>query len=130
MFHSFSSQADRRKSGGSDFLELQFCRMPPETAIEKIIAVDNIFHWSDDFLYISGDDTNVFLNAYSHILGCGIYNNLKTGVADPSGINYYKPGSIDAIAARLLENKPADYKKLAAWLSAAKKYNGFYLLGV
>jgi len=130
MFYSFASQSERREFGGSDFLEIQFCKMLPKTKVETIVAVDSIKHWLDDSLYVYGDDTNEFLKEYSCILGCGIYGNLETGAADPVGINYYGPGSIDGILARLLERKPADYEKLAAWFAAAKKYNGFYLLGV
>lgn len=130
LFHAFSSQEERRKFGGSDFLEIQFCRMPQKTKAEKITAVDSIRHWRDDSLYVSGDDAGAFLQAYDGIFDCGIYNNLETGPIDPYGINYYGPDFIDVIIAKLLEKRPADYEKFAEWLNKAKKYNGFYILGV
>ncbi len=111
-------------------MEIQFCRMPPKTDLEIIIAVDSIHHWLNDSLYISGDDDNTFMQAYDDIFDCGIYNNLETGAIDPCGINYYGPDLIDPIIAKLLDIKPADHEKLVEWLNTAKKYNGFYILGV
>jgi len=130
MFYSFASQTERRKFGGSDFLEIQFCKMPLKTKIETITAIDSINHWQNDSLYISGDDANEFLEAYDGIFDCGIYNNLETGGIDPYGINYYRPDFIEPITAKILKIQPTDYAKLAAWLDEAKKYNGFYILGV
>ena len=130
VFYSFLSQTERRKLGGSDFLEMQFCRIPFTMKIEKTVAVDNITHWMDDSLYVNGDDANLFLKEYGSIFDCGIYNNLESGVVDPFGINYYKPQFIETIFARILAAKPTDYEKLIEWLSTAKKYNGFYILGV
>lgn len=130
MFYSFASQTERRKKGGSDFLEIQFCKMPRNTKLETVVAVDSINHWRDDSLYICGDDANVFLKEYGCIFDCGIYNSLETGMVDPFGINYYRAESIGAIVAKLLERKPTDYEKLVAWLNNGKKYNGFYILGV
>lgn len=130
MFYSFFSQTERRKSGGSDFLEMQFCRMPVPSKIEEIVAVDSITHWKDDSLYVSGDDINLFQKEYGDIFNCGIYNNLGSGTVDPFGINYYMPECTETICARILAAKPADYEKLMEWLRRAKKYNGFYILGV
>lgn len=130
LFHTFSCQAERRKFGGSDFIEIQFCRMRQNVEVTDIIAVDNIEHWLDNSLYVCGDDDSAFLEAYDGIFDCGIYNNLESGPIDPCGINYYGPGLIDPILAKLEKIRPADYEKLAVWLSAAKKYNGFYILGV
>lgn len=130
LFHTFSSQEERRKLGGSDFFEIQFCRMPQKTKTKIITAVDSINHWLDDSLYVSGDDANTFLQEYDGILNCGIYNNLETGTIDPYGINYYDSDLIDPIIAKLLDRRPTDYEKLVEWLNTAKKYNGFYILGV
>ncbi len=129
MFYSFSSQIERRKFGGSDFLEIQFCKMLSQTTIEIITAVDSITHWLNDSLYIYGDDINTFLQEYGCVFDCGIYNNLETGMVDPFGINYYGPDLIDSIRTKLLEMRPTDYEKLAEWLNRAKKYNGSYILG-
>jgi len=103
--------------------------MPPKTKVEIITAADSIRHWLDDSLYISGDDANAFLDEYSCIFDCGIYNNLETGTVDPFGINYYGPDLIAAITAKLLEIRPTDYEKLVEWFNTARKYNGFYILG-
>ena len=130
LFHTFSSQEERRKFGGSDFFEIQFCRMPPKTEVGIITAVDSVNHWFDDSLYVSGDDDSAFLQEYDGIFDCGIYNNLETGTIDPYGINYYEPDLIDTIIAKLLNIRPTDYEKLVEWLNTAKKYNGFYILGV
>ena len=130
MFHTLSSQEERRKFGGSCFFEIQFCRMPQKTEVKTIVAVDSIKHWFDDSLYISGDDDSAFFKEYDCIFDCGIYNNLEAGTIDPYGINYYGPDLIDAIIAKILEKRPTDYEKLVEWLNTAKKYNGFYILGV
>ena len=82
----------------------------------------------NDSLYVS--DIEAFDLAYSHILDCGIYNNLKSGSFDVFGINYYMPELIDEIIARILADKPKDYETLAGWLKLSKNYNGFYILGV
>lgn len=130
LFHTFSSQEERREFGGSDFYEMQFCKMPQKTEVESIIAVDSIDHWLDDSLYISGDDHNAFFSEYDSIFDCGVYNNLETGPIDPCGINYYGPDFIDTILEKILEARPTDHKRLVEWLNTAKKYNGFYILGV
>lgn len=130
IFYSFPSQTERRKFDGSDFLEMQFCKMPKETKLQSIVSIDNVNHWFDDSLYISGDDINAFLEEYGCIFNCGVYNNLEIGTIDPFGINYYKPELIETIVTELLEVKPTDFEKLLEWLNTAKKYNGFYILGV
>ncbi len=129
MFRSFASQAERRNFGGSDFIEIQFCRMPQGTEPEIITATDSIHNWQDDSLYVPGDDAEIFLKEYAPIFLCGIYNNLKSGPIDPCGINYYPPGLIDAMITKLWNTKPEDYEVLTEWLNTAKKYNGFYILG-
>ena len=37
---------------------------------------------------------------------------------------------IDGIIRRALELKPEDHEQLIEWLEEAKKYNGFYILGI
>lgn len=39
LFHTFGSQEERRKFGGSCFIEIQYCRLPENTQLEKIISV-------------------------------------------------------------------------------------------
>ncbi len=104
--------------------------MPKKTKLQSIVSIDNVNHWFDDSLYISGDDINAFLEEYGCIFNCGVYNNLEIGTIDPFGINYYKPELIETIVTELLEVKPTDFEKLLEWLNTAKKYNGFYILGV
>ncbi|MCM1523874.1 MAG: hypothetical protein NC120_05395 [Ruminococcus sp.] len=98
--------------------------------METITAADNVSHWLDDSVYVSGDDCNTFFEEYSRIFDAAIYNNLKTGTMDLCGLNYYAPDLIDPIIAKLLKIRPTDYRKLVEWLNTAKKYNGFYILGV
>lgn len=59
-------------------------------------------------------------------LVAGTYNNLKTGLVDIYGINYYKPDLVETIISKRLRNKTIDYENLIEWLSKAKGYNGFY----
>lgn len=95
-----------------------------------IVAADSIHHWLDDSLYVSGDDCNTFFEEYDSIFIGGIYNNLEAGILDPYGINYYGPDLTEVIIAKLQKIRPTDYEKLVEWLNTAKKYNGFYILGV
>ncbi len=129
MFYSFATQEERRRVGGTCFIEIQYCKFPAGTSVKQIVSV-SIDHWYDDSLYISGDDENEFYDEYSSIFDCGIYNNLKTGTVDLYGINYYKPELIQPLIEKICKKEPADYKKLADWLDKAKQYNGFYILGL
>ena len=128
LFLVFNSQEERRKYGGSAFIEMQFCRLPDGTVTKDIVAVKSINHWQNDSLYIN--DENVFYQEYSQVFNGGIYNNLKSGVVDIYGINYYAPSFIDSIIEKLCEEKPVDYESLVEWLNKAKEYNGFYILGL
>ena len=128
LFLDFNSKEDRMKHGSSAFIEMQFCRLPTRIVAKDIVAVKNINHWQNDSLYIN--DQNIFYQEYSHVFNCGIYNNLKSGVVDIYGINYYAPSFIDSIIEILCEKKPVDYESLVEWLNKAKQYNGFYILGL
>ncbi len=128
MFYIFSSQEERRNTGGSCFIEFQFCRFPVGTKIKKIVSVDSIVNWLDDSLYVSGE--SYFFKEYSKFFDCGIYNNLECGVVDIYGINYYAPDTVDTIIRNILNEKPEDHEKLVEWLEKAKMYNGFYILGI
>lgn len=130
LFHAFSSQEERRKFGGSDFIELQYCRLESGSEIRKIVSIDAIDHWKNDSLYISGDDMDLFFSHYSKIFHCGIYNNAKSGVVDLYGINYYSPKQSVLIIEQVRKEQPLDYQTLLNWLDAVKRYNGFYVLGV
>ena len=128
LFHTFNSQDERRRYGGSAFIEMQFCPLPAGTAIKELVAVDNIKNWQNDSLYI--DDENAFYEEYSSIFDCGVYNNLQCGTVDIYGINYYSPVVTDIIIEKVLKDKPQDSEPLLKWLHKAKEYNGFYILGL
>ena len=130
LFHTFKSQEERRKFGGSAFIEIQFCNMPFQATMKELVAVNSIQDWKDDSLYIYIEDDNLFFQEYSGILDCGTYNNMKTGIVDLYGINYYAPSLTDSIIERLNKEKPKDYEILVEWLRKSKAYNGFYILGI
>lgn len=128
LFHTFVSQEERRNFGGSAFIEVQFCKLPAGTKLKKIVAVGSIKNWQNDSLYI--DDVDLFYKEYSQFFNCGIYSNLKSGIVDIFGINYYTSDLLDSIIQRLDTDKPVDYELLTDWLKRAKVYNGFYILGI
>lgn len=115
---------------GTAFIEIQFCNMPFQTSIEKIVDVDNINFRKNDSLYIYHEDDTAFYQQYGHIFNCGIYGNLETGNVDLYGINYYSPDNIDSLIETIIREKPSDYEVLTEWLNMAKNYNGFYILGL
>ena len=129
LFHIFNNQDERRKFGGSDFLELQFCQLKRGTSIKNIIETHNIDCWRNDSLYVCGDDWNVFYKHYKNIFNNGVYPNLKRGEIDWSGINYYSPEQIADMIKSVEEIKPKDYKILLDWLNKATEFNGVYVLG-
>lgn len=128
IFHTFANQDERREYNGSAYMEIQPCLLPEGTEIEKIVAVDSIKHWKDDSLYIS--DENEFYKHYSDIFNCGFYNNLKSGVVDIYGINYYPPEQLERIIADIIRTKPLNYEPLLKWLEQNKNHNGIYILGI
>ncbi|MCI8844597.1 MAG: hypothetical protein HFF08_10935 [Oscillospiraceae bacterium] len=130
LFHIFSSQDERRKFGGSYFIEIQYCSLDPGTAMEQIVSVDAITHWKDDSLYIYGDDEEAFASQYGDVLTDGTYNNGQSGIIDTCGINYYAPHQIHVIVKRIEEMRPSSHQMLLAWLKKVREHNGFYVLGL
>ena len=130
LFHLFQSQSERRNFGGSDFIEIQYCRMPQESTICEIVNLDHIEHWKNDSLYVYGDDTDIFYQNYESILTGGIYNNLESGPVDLFGINFYSHEQVPLILERIKTERPKDYKIFQDWLGEGKQYIGFYVLGV
>lgn len=118
LFHIFNSQKERIDYGGSDFIEIQFCKLPFNTKSDDITYLDNINHWQNDSLYVA--DEEMFYKEY-----CCIFDTL-----DIFGINYYSAKLIDTIIEKLGATKPVEYDILLKWLNKAKTYNGFYILGV
>ncbi len=130
LFHSFHSQAERRKFGGSDFVEIQYCRFPKGTSLREVVSIDAIKHWKDDSLYIFGDDLDLFYQNYGDIITGGVYNNGERGPMDLYGINFYSREQTSEIMERLAEEKPPEHQILCRWLQAGEQHLGFYLLGV
>ena len=132
MFYTFSSQEERKYFGGSCFIEITFCKLSSKTCLKELVSVRSSGKsmYQNDSLYVNIKDMDEFLDIYGDIFNCGTYNNLKTGIVDCFGINYYKPELIPSIIKKLYEDKPKDYLKLIDWLYQAKQYNGFYILGV
>ena len=130
LFHSFHSQAERREFGGSDFIEIQYCRFPEGTSLREIVSIDAIKHWKDDSLYISGDDMDLFYQSYGDIITGGVYNNGDRGPMDLFGINFYSREQTNEIIERLAEEKPLEHQILCRWLQADEQSLGFYVLGV
>lgn len=130
LFHTFHSQEERKAFGGSYFIEFQYCRLPSHSTIEEIISVDSIHSWSDDSLYVYGDDDNKFSASYDSIFSNGIYNNGKTGIVDLCGINYYSVKETDRILKSLQKEQLPEQEVLISWLKKAKEHNGFYILGL
>ena len=129
-FYAFNSQTERQEFGGSAFVEFQFCKMPSNSQIKTIVSVRKIKNWQDDSLYVYIDDMEKFYKEYANIFSDGIYNNMKTGIVDLYGINYYPPSSINRICESIITTKPIDYEALLQWLNKANKCNGFYILGI
>ena len=128
MFLRFDSQEDRRKYGGSCFIELQFCKLPFGTRINRIINEYN--HWQNDSLYVYDVEQESFYLIYKDIIGFGIHPNMSEGYFDTWGVTYYGPNRIGDIKERLKVHKPEEYEVLIDWLEEAEKYNGFYVFGV
>ena len=128
LFHTFSSQEERRRFGGSCFVEIQFCRMPPGTPVKRLVDVDSICNWMDDSLYV--DDESALYREYGRFFTGGVYNNLHRGPVDLYGINYYEPAMIEPLMERLRQERPPEYETLLDWLECAKECNGFYILGI
>ena len=130
LFHTFHSQADRRAFGGSDFIEIQYCRLPEGTSLQDIVSIDAIENWKNDSLYIFGDDMNLFDQHYGAIITDGVYCNGNRGPMDLCGINFYAGAQAAAMIDRFTEEKPPEYQVLCQWLQAGQQCLGFYVLGV
>lgn len=130
LFFSFNSQEERRKFGGSCFIELQYCRLPPCTKIKQIVSVHSIRYWENSSLYIDGATMDSFYSSYGGIITGGIYSNRERGPIDLHGINFYSQEQASQIIARIEAERPPEYQTLLNWLKAGERYIGFYILGV
>lgn len=130
LFQTFLSQEERRGFGGSYFIEMQYCRLPQGTEIERIVSVDTVVHWKNDSLYIYGDDDSAFVSLYGEIFAGGTYSNLACGGVDLCGINYYSLEQTKRILERVKAAESLSDPVLISWLERSKAYNGFYILGL
>jgi len=126
MLMKFLTQAERKETGGTCFIELQMCLLPEKTSLKKILTKHD--YWRDDSVYVHADQP--FYSVYKDVFGEGIHPNLETGSLDDCGVTYYRADQIDEIIRRADEAKPEGYSVLVDWLKEAKKHNGFYILGV
>ena len=125
LFQTFSLP---RALGGSDYIELQYCSLPPGTRITEMVSCDAIRHWVESSLYVSGEDMGEFYAVYGAIFAGGVYQNLARGPVDLCGINYYTGEQTRKIRSLLEADRPPEYRTLLDWLNAAQ--NGFYILGL
>ncbi len=130
LFHTFGSQRERREFGGSDFIELQYCRLPFGTEMEKILSVDAIEHWAEDSLYIYGDDMDAFYSSYGAIMEGGIHADMRRGPMDCFGINFYFWRQAVQIMERMEKVRPPEYQTVSGWLREGRRFLGFYILGI
>lgn len=132
MFHKFKTKEERRRLYGDStaFIKLQYCKMPKNSKIKKILSINHAKYWENDSLYIYVDDIDLFVENYSKILNNGTYNNLETGLFDIYGYNYYNENQVKEIIDKIIEFKPTEYEKILKWLEDAQEYNGFYLNGI
>jgi len=130
LFHVFASEEERRRYGGTAFVEIQYCDMPSRTFAGRLPAARHIQSWKNDSLYVHADDLDTFCREYGSLPGRDSCNGRKCRSIDPYGINYFAAAAVDLLIAWLDKEKPADYEVLAAWLASAKERNGFYILGL
>ena len=121
MFRSFASQEERKKAGGSAFLELQYCALPRGTSLKKIVSAKEAEHWKNDSLYVRADDLELFSREYGNLFD----SNLSL-----FGIGYYSPLQAEKLIAKIAAVKPIDHETFLRWLAKAKEQNGFYILGL
>lgn len=64
----FLTDTERKRLGGTCFIEFQYCRLPAGTPLPKLVSVRAIRSRKAGSLYVSGDDQNDFFEAYKDIL--------------------------------------------------------------
>lgn len=126
LFYRFASQGERRRFGGSCFAEFAFCK--DRGPLPELLDVMSLPHWQNDSLYVQ--DLDRLWIDYRDILGEGWYSPESRGLLSPYGLNYYGPEDLEVIISRIRERHPRDWENLLPWLEEARKYNGFYVLGV
>ena len=129
LFYSYDAMQEATEKAGP-FIELQYCKAKQSTKLKKLVSVNSQKFKEESSLYVSSDDMYIFLDRYGEIFQNGIYNNLKSGIVDLFGINYYPPSQMKEIIEKLERTKPEDYLILSEWLKHGMNYNGFYILGI
>lgn len=124
LFYRFDSQEERRRVGGSCFLELQ--NLPAGAPPEEQPA--DLCRWQSNSLYAA--DENEFYRLYGAIFTGGRYPNGESGAVDLCGVNYYDEAARQRILTRLTLERPPEYEVLAAWLRQGEGGSGFVLLGI
>jgi hypothetical protein len=115
LFLKFDTQENRRKYGGSCFIELQFCKLPSGTKIKHIL--ESLDHWKDDSLYVYDDKQSEFYIKYKDVIGFGIHPNMSEGYFDTWGVTYYGLNRIRDIKERLKEHKPEENEVLLSYFA-------------
>ncbi len=128
MFLKFRTQKERREYGGTDFVELQYCKMPQDTTPEDIVKLDNLENWKEDSLYVA--DYRSFRRKYGIYFQNALHEDLSRGALDLYGINYYSLNQVQEILKILREKEPEDYETLCEWLDQESDICGIYILGV
>jgi hypothetical protein len=121
---------EEKTNYGRSFIEIQFCKLKKGTSLRKIVSVNSIKHHELDSLYIHTSDIDNFIDNYGDFFNGGVYNNLKTGFIDISGINYYKSELIESFINLIKSKALPEYEKIILWLEEALQHNGFYILGI
>lgn len=129
----FITDEERIKLYGDStaFIEFQYCKMPKNSKIKKILSVYRSKHRVNDSLYIYHDDLDLFLENYAEILNdAATYNNLEKGPFDMFGYNYYEPSQVTKIIDKIKKLAPINSDELLKWLEGSKNHNGFYVMGI
>lgn len=130
MFYSFEEKNEKWGTKSTSFIEIQYCKLNPKTPLKKIVSVNEVEGWKNDSLYVATGDMDEFNENYKDIFCDGVYNNLKRGVVDFFGINYYSPEQLREMIRKIQEQKPLHYEVLLEWLKEGLNYNGIYILGL
>lgn len=128
MFLRFRTQTERREYGGTDFVELQFCKIQDHTSTAELLEEDRLEFWKEDSLYV--EDYETFRTVYGPIFSEGLRQDMTRGTMDIYGVTYYLPGQIEDILEKLSEEQPEDYEILQEWLIQARAFHGIYILGI
>ena len=120
MFLKFKNQDERKKFGGTAFIELAYFKRKNRFKIfDKFLKKKKLF-WNNDSLYVYVDDIDEFHKLYDEVFnGCNYY-----------GSNYYSKEKTLEIINLLKQKQPKEYLVLVEWLEVALSYDGFWFYGI